>query len=103
MEMILPQVAGSQMVSLLDGFSGYNQIKVKRTDKYKTTFITCWGTFAYERMPFGLSNIGATFQIYMQISLHDLIGKSIQIYLDDLTVYSKNRSDHFCHLKRALM
>jgi hypothetical protein len=90
MEMILQQVAGSQMMSLLDGFSGYNQIKVKRTDKYKTTFTTCWGTFAYERMPFGLSNAGATFQRAMQIDFDDLIGKIIQIYLDDLTVYSKN-------------
>jgi hypothetical protein len=67
MEMILQQVAGSQMMSLLDGFSGYNQIKVKRTDKYKTTFITRWGTFSYERMPFVLSNAGATFQRAMQI------------------------------------
>jgi hypothetical protein len=39
MEMILQQVAGSEMMSLLDGFSGYNQIKVKGTYKYKTTFI----------------------------------------------------------------
>jgi hypothetical protein len=62
MEMILQQVAGSQMMSLLDGFFGYNQIKVKREDKYKTTFITHWGTFSYEHMPFGLSNAGATFQ-----------------------------------------
>jgi hypothetical protein len=49
------------MMSLLDGFSGYNQIKVKREDKYKTTFITRWGTFSYEHMPFGLSNVGSTF------------------------------------------
>jgi hypothetical protein len=62
MEMILQHVAGSQMMSLLDGFSGYNQIKVKRTDRYKTTFTTCWGTFAYEGMPFGLTNACATFQ-----------------------------------------
>jgi hypothetical protein len=62
MEMILQQVAVSQMMSLLDGFSCYNHIKVKRTDKYKTTFTTRWGTFAYERMRFGLSNVGATFQ-----------------------------------------
>jgi hypothetical protein len=47
MELILQQVVGSQMMSLLDGFSGYNQIRVKRTDKYKTTFTTRWGTFAY--------------------------------------------------------
>jgi hypothetical protein len=46
MEMILQQVAGSQRMYLLDDFSGYNQFKVKRTDKYKTTFITRWGTFS---------------------------------------------------------
>jgi hypothetical protein len=89
MEMILQQVAGSQMMTLLDGFSGYNQIKVKRVDKYKTTFITRWGTFAYEHMPFGLSNAGATFQRDMQIAFDDLIDKIIHIYLDDLVVYSK--------------
>jgi hypothetical protein len=78
------------MMSLLDGFSGYNQIKVKRIDKYKTTFITCWGTVSYECMPFGLSNAGATFQRAMQIYFDDLIEKIIQISLDELTVYSKN-------------
>jgi hypothetical protein len=103
MEMILQWVAWSQMMSLLDGFSGYNQIKVKRENKYKTTFITRWGTFAYERMPFGLSNAGATFQRSMQIDFDDLIDKIIHIYLDDLTVYSKNQSYHFGHLKRVLM
>jgi hypothetical protein len=90
MEMILQQVAGSQMMSLLNGFSGYNQIKVKRVDEYKTTFITRWGTFAYERIPFVLSNASATFQRAMQIDFDNLIDKIIQIYLDDLTVYSKN-------------
>jgi hypothetical protein len=62
MEIILQQVGGSQMMSLLDGLSGYNQIKLKRSDRYKTTFTTHWGTFSYEHMPFGLSNEGATFQ-----------------------------------------
>jgi hypothetical protein len=103
MEMILQQVAGSQMMSLLDGFSGYNQIKVKRIDKYKATFITCWGTFTYECMPFGLFNVGVTFKRAMQIDFDDLIGKIIQIYLDDLTVYSKNRSNHFSHLRKIPM
>jgi hypothetical protein len=87
--MILQQVAGSQIMSLLDGFSGYNQIKVKRKDKYKITFITHWGTFSYQCMTFGLSNVGVTFQRAMQIASNDLIGKIIHIYLDDLTVYSK--------------
>ena len=89
MEMILHQVTGSQTMSLLDGFSSYNQIKVKREDKYKTTFITRWGTLTYECMHFVLFNVGATFQRAMQIDFDDLVGKIIQIYLDDLTVYSK--------------
>jgi len=88
MEMILQQVFGFQIMSLLDDFSRYNQIKVKRVDKYKTTFTTIWGTFPYERMPFGLSNKGATFHRDMQINFDDLIGKIIQVYLDDLTIYS---------------
>jgi hypothetical protein len=65
------------MMSLLDCFYGYNQIKVKRTDKYETTFITHWGTFDYERMPFVLSNVGATFQRVMKIAFDDLINKII--------------------------
>jgi hypothetical protein len=77
------------MMSLLDGFSGYNQIKVKRVDKYKTTFITHWGTFAYEHMPFGLSSAGVAFQRAMQLDFDDLISQIIKIYLDDLTVYYK--------------
>jgi hypothetical protein len=48
MELIVQQVAGSQMMSLIDGFSGYNKICVNRIDKYKTTFTTRWGTFSYE-------------------------------------------------------
>jgi hypothetical protein len=77
MEMILQQVAGSQMMSLLDGFSSYNQIKVKMTDKYKTTFITRWDTFSYERISFGLSNADDTFQRAMKIDFDDLIKKII--------------------------
>jgi hypothetical protein len=103
MEMILQQVAGSQMMSLLDGFSGYNQIKVKRIDRYKTTFTTRWGTFSYEHMPFGLSNEGAIFQRAMLIYFDDLIGKIIHVYLDNLTVYTKNHLDHFGHLRKVFM
>jgi hypothetical protein len=61
MELILQQVVGSQMMLLLDGFSGYNQICLKKAAKYKTMFTTRWGTFAYECMTFGLINIGANF------------------------------------------
>jgi len=90
MEMILQQVAGSLMMSLLDNFSCYNQIRVKRENKYKATFTTRWGTFAYEQMNFGLTNAYATFQRAMQIYFDDLVGNIIHIYLDDLIIYSTN-------------
>jgi hypothetical protein len=92
MEMILQQVAGSQMMPLLDGFFGYKQIKVKGEDKYKTTFITHWVSLTYEHMPYGLSDVSTTFKIPMQITFDDLIGKIIHVYLDDLIVYFKGLS-----------
>ena len=61
MDHVLQSVAGSEVMSMLDGYSGYNQISVASKDQHKTTFITPWGTFAYSRMPFGLINVGATF------------------------------------------
>ena len=61
METVLQKVTGSGMMSMLDGFSGYNQVMVKNEDQHKNTFTTPWGTFQHVRMPFGLSNAGATF------------------------------------------
>jgi hypothetical protein len=54
MEQILQQVSGSERLSLLDGFSGYNQVLMSPPDQLKTTFRTPWGTYAYRKMPFGL-------------------------------------------------
>ena len=54
-------VSGSELFSLLDGFSSYNQVLVAEEDRLKMTFKTRWGTFAYSRIPFGLINTGATF------------------------------------------
>ena len=62
MEQILQKVSGSEILSLLDGFSGYNQILVSPDDQLKTAFRTPWGTYAYRKMPFGLINTGETFQ-----------------------------------------
>jgi hypothetical protein len=80
------------MMPLLDAFFGYNQIKVKGENKFKTTFITYWGILNYECMPSGLSDASTIFKIPMQITLDDLIDKVIHVYLDDLIVYFKGIS-----------
>ena len=87
-------------MSFLDGFLGYNQILVHPNYRLKTTFRTKWGTYAYQKMPFGLLNAGATFQRAMDIAFKGLINRSVVIYLDDITVYSKKISNHLHYLKQ---
>ena len=88
-------------MSMLDGFSSYNQILVHPKDQEKTTFTTPWGTFMYSKMPFGLINAGATFQRAMDISFLEERDKFVVIYLDDITVFSKNDQKHIQHLERV--
>ena len=88
-------------MSMLDGFSGYNQIMVHPDDLEKASFTTPWGTFMYAKMPFGLMNARATFQRDMDIDFYDEKDKLIIIYLDDITVYSASDEEHLKHLRRA--
>jgi hypothetical protein len=56
MEHILQKVTGASRISMIDGFSGYNQISIMPEDREKTVFTTPWGIFMYAKMPFGLMN-----------------------------------------------
>ena len=95
-------VSGSELFSLLDGFSSYNQVLVVEQDRSKTTFLMKWGAFSYTRIPFGLINVGATFLRAMDIALWGLIDHCVVVYLDDVTVFFKKREDHAFHLKQIL-
>jgi hypothetical protein len=101
MDYILQKVVGSQKLSMLDGFFGYNQIIVHPGDQEKTTFTTPWGTFMYAKMPFGLMNAGDTFQRAIDISFADEKDKFIVIYLDDMNLFSDSDNEHLKHLKRV--
>jgi hypothetical protein len=85
------------MMSMLNGFSGYNQVLLKIEDQLKTIFTTPWGTFMYLRMPFGLMNAGATFQRVMDFNFRDLIQKIIEIYQDDLNHIKGKKRPHLTH------
>jgi ribonuclease HI len=101
MDHLLQSVVGSSRISLLDGFSGYNQVLVHPDDQEKTAFTTPWGTFMYVKMPFGLMNAGATFQRAMDIAFIEETGKFIVVYLDDVTVFSQSDEEHLRHLRRV--
>ena len=88
------------MISLLDGYSGYNQITICEEDKEKITFTTPWGTFMYKKIPFGLMNAGATFQMAMDVAFVGEKEKFMVIYLDDITIFSKLDDEHLQQLER---
>ena len=71
----------------MDVFSGYNQIEILPTDQHKTALIFPWGTFTYRMLPFGLKNVGATFQRVMSYAFHD-IKHIVEPYLDNLPAHS---------------
>jgi hypothetical protein len=97
-DQIVDDCAGSEIFSLMDGFSGYNQINILPEDQHKAAFIYPWGTFAYRKLPFGINNIGANFQRAMSYAFHD-IKHIVQPYLDDLTTHSMHHIDHPTHLR----
>jgi len=53
-------------------------------DMEKTTFVTLWGTFCYKVMPFGLKNVGATYERTMVTLFHDMVHREIEVYMDDM-------------------
>ena len=88
-------------MSLLDGYSRYKQFFVHEDDRDKTTFTTLWGTFLYTKMPFGLKNVGATFQRAMDMAFANEKDIFLVVYLDDLTIFSKSDEEHLFHLTKV--
>ncbi|GJX52286.1 reverse transcriptase domain-containing protein [Tanacetum coccineum] len=85
MDQMLERLAGNQYYCFLDGFSGYFQIPIDPKDQEKTTFTCPYGTFAYRRMPFGLCNAPGTFQRCMMAIFHDMIEKTMEVFMDDFS------------------
>jgi hypothetical protein len=90
-ETLINAVADNKILSFIDGNAGYNQIFMAPEDIYKTAFRVSGavGLFEYVVMTFGLKNAGATYQRAMNYIYHDLIGKLVKIYIDDIVVKSK--------------
>jgi hypothetical protein len=98
---IVDVAANSEMLSLLDMFSGYHQIRVRKEDKEKTSFITPFGTFCFVRMPEGLKNVGCTFSRMIAIVLHPQLRRNILAYVNDIVVKSVQRRDHNSDLEET--
>ncbi|CAJ2637852.1 unnamed protein product [Trifolium pratense] len=93
--------SGFKLLSFMDAYSGYNQIKMAEIDKKKTAFMTESGNYCYNVMPFGLKNAGATYQRMMNKVFNNEIGDMLEVYMDDMIVKSEKEVDHTAHLKKV--
>ena len=97
----LPQVnvlvdstAQHQLLSFMDAFLGYNQIRMHEADQEKTSFVTSQGLFCYKVMPFGLKKASATYQRLINKMFAQQIGRNVQVYVDDMLVKSRREEYH---------
>ncbi|GFX28268.1 retrovirus-related Pol polyprotein from transposon 297 [Trichonephila clavipes] len=96
--MSIPHTA---IISALDLRSGYFQLAVNPSDIAKTAFVTKNGTYAFQHMPFGLSGAAPNFQKPIDIILKPVIGKSVNVYMDDVIISSPSFTQHIEHLKEV--
>nr|GEY93948.1 reverse transcriptase domain-containing protein [Tanacetum cinerariifolium] len=102
MDQMLERLAGNEYYCFLDGFSSYIQIPIDPKDQEKTTFTYPYGTFAYRLMPFGLCNAPGTFQRCMMAIFHDMIEKTMEVFMDDFSVFGNSFRTCLFHLEKML-
>ena len=99
-DILVDNTTNFALFSFMDGFSGYNQIKMAPEGMEKTTFVTLWGTFYYKVMSLGLKNVGVTFQQAMVALFHNMMHQEIDVYVDDMIAKSKTKEEHLVNLRK---
>ncbi|GJW09659.1 reverse transcriptase domain-containing protein [Tanacetum coccineum] len=90
MDQMLKRLVGNKYFCFLDGFFGYFHIPINPNDQEKTTFTCPFRTYAYRRMPFGLCNAPTTLQRCMLAIFHDMIEESVELFMDDFSVFGNS-------------
>ncbi|GJU79929.1 reverse transcriptase domain-containing protein [Tanacetum coccineum] len=86
-------LCGYPLKCFLDAYKGYHQIKMAEGDEEKTAFIMSQGIFCYTKMPFGLKNVGATYQRLVDRAFQKQIGRNLEVYVDDLVIKSTTKEE----------
>ena len=98
---LVDSTARHELLSFMDAFSGYNQIKMKEEDQEKTSFVTSQGLFCYKVISFGLKNARATYQRLMNKMFAHQLERNVQVYVDDMLVKSLRKNDHLNDLQET--
>ena len=98
---LVDSTARYELLSFMDAFSGYNQIKMNKDDQERTSFVTSQGLFCYKVILFRLKNTGAMYQRLMNKMFTHQIGRNVQVYVDDMLVKSLRKNDHLVDLQET--
>ena len=98
-DQFVDSTTGHQLLSFMDNFSRYNQIEMDETDQEKTSFITSQGLFCYKVMPFDLKNAGATYQRLVNHMFRPQIGRTVEVYVDNMLVKSLDEKKYLDDLQ----
>jgi len=98
-DQLVDATSGHELLSFMDAYSSYNQIKIKLENRESTVFITPRGTYYYNVMLFGLKNAGATYQRLVNKVFEDQIGKNMEVCVDDMLTKRKKASNHIADLR----
>nr|GFA48415.1 reverse transcriptase domain-containing protein [Tanacetum cinerariifolium] len=101
-DQMLERLAGNEYYCFLGGFSEYFQIPIDPRNQEKTTFTCPYKTFAYRRMPFGLCNAPGTFQRYMLAIFYDMVKKTMEVFLDNFSVFGNSFENCLSRLDKML-
>ena len=96
------RMAGATVFTKLDLKDGYQLIRIRKGDEWKTAFRTRYGHYEYKVMPFGLVNAPATFQAMMYTILRELLDHRFVVYLHDILIYYKSLEEHKALIKQVL-
>jgi hypothetical protein len=101
--MLINNASGNRIISFLDGNAGYNQIFMAEEGAFKTAFICpiFIGLFEWVVMAFGLKNAGSTYQRAMSLIFHELLGNTVEVYIDDIVVKLAEFSSHIADLRKS--
>ena len=97
----MDSIAGHKLLTFMDTFSRYNQIKMAEEDQEKIAFITSQGLYCYKVMPFELKNARATYQKLVNKMFNRQIGRNMEVYVDDILVKSKEELAHLDDLRET--